>query len=487
MVGTGAAARHGILIKDAEALERAHAVTAVAFDKTGTLTEGRPEVAEVVAERGADTGEVLRLAAALQAASEHPLARAVRRRAEADGARCPRPQRSGTRRDAASRPKSEGRRLVLGSAPAAARRAAWRAPWRSRRRRCRRPAARFPGSAELQPEERVLGLLAFGDAVKPSRERRSQRLQRRADRTVMLTGDGRGRREAVGAERSASTRWSPKCCRRARPKRSPRLRRAAHVVAMVGDGINDAPALAAADVGIAMATGTDVAMSTAGITLMRGDPVLVPAAIDVSRRTYAKIRQGLFWAFAYNLIGIPLAAFGLLSPVVAGAAMALSSVSVVPNALLLRRWRPQEGDAMNIGEASTASGVSAKMIRYYERIGLIPAAGRSEAGYRTYDDADVHTLRFVHRARDLGFSARRHPRTAGPVAGPLAFQPGCEADRAGDSCRAAPQDGGIETMARSRAPGGALPWRRTAGVPDHRRSRRPWTEGAPAACGNASC
>jgi Cu+-exporting ATPase len=171
------------------------------------------------------------------------------------------------------------------------------------------------------------------------------RLQRLGIKTVMLTGDNRGsalaaahelgiddvRAEVLPADKAAVVR---------------ELRAAGEVVAMVGDGINDAPALAAAQVGIAMSTGTDVAMQTAGITLMRGDPRLVADALDVSRRTYAKIKQGLFWAFAYNVVGIPLAAFGLLNPVIAGAAMALSSVSVVTNALTLRRWRPlPDGDA----------------------------------------------------------------------------------------------------------------------------------------------
>ncbi len=194
---------------------------------------------------------------------------------------------------------------------------------------------------ETAPEPRTLGLVAFGDAVKPSAREAVAGLQRQHVKTVMLTSDGQG-----AAQAAAKTLGIDEVVAEVLPDGKAdavtRLRSNGAVVAMVGDGVNDAPALAAADVGIAMATGTDVAMSAAGITLMRGDPALVPAALDVSRRTYGKIRQGLFWAFAYNLIGIPLAAFGLLSPVVAGAAMALSSVSVVSNALLLRRWHPRE-------------------------------------------------------------------------------------------------------------------------------------------------
>jgi Cu+-exporting ATPase len=164
-------------------------------------------------------------------------------------------------------------------------------------------------------------------------------LQARGLRTVLLSGDNRGAAEAVArrlgiAEVRAEVLPADKAAEVAA------LRRGGQVVAMVGDGINDAPALAAADVGLAMATGTDVAMATAGLTLMRGDPRLVPEALGLSRAITRKIRQNLFWAFAYNVVGIPLAALGLLSPVVAGAAMALSSVSVLANALLLSRWRP---------------------------------------------------------------------------------------------------------------------------------------------------
>ena len=192
--------------------------------------------------------------------------------------------------------------------------------------------------AEVTPSLRLLGAFAFGDAVKPGAAAAVAALRRAGVHTVMLTGDNAGSAHAAAAglgldEVVAGVLPDGKA------EAIGRLRRQGRAVAMVGDGVNDAPALAAADVGMAMGTGTDVAMGAAGITLMRGDPRLVPAALEISRRTYSKIRQGLFWAFAYNVLGIPLAALGYLSPVVAGAAMALSSVSVVGNALLLRRWR----------------------------------------------------------------------------------------------------------------------------------------------------
>ena len=184
----------------------------------------------------------------------------------------------------------------------------------------------------------LLGLLAFGDAIKPTAKAAVARLHAQGIATVMLTGDNRGSAEAVGkALGIQQVRAEVLPADKAAAVQA--LRTAGQVVAMVGDGINDAPALATADVGIAMSTGTDVAMETAGITLMHGDPGLVADALDISRRTYATIRRGLFWAFAYNVVGIPLAALGWLNPVVAGAAMALSSVSVVSNSLLLRRWK----------------------------------------------------------------------------------------------------------------------------------------------------
>ncbi|MBU2286715.1 MAG: HAD-IC family P-type ATPase, partial [Gammaproteobacteria bacterium] len=192
--------------------------------------------------------------------------------------------------------------------------------------------------ADVSDAPRLLGLLAFGDSPKASARTAILRLQAQGIRTVLVTGDNRGSAEAVGRALGIETVLS-QVLPEDKASVIADLKKDGSRVAMVGDGINDAPALAAADVGIAMSTGTDVAMQAAGITLMRGDPALVSDAIDISRRTYAKIRQNLFWAFVYNAVGIPLAAFGLLSPMIAGAAMAFSSVSVVGNALLLRRWK----------------------------------------------------------------------------------------------------------------------------------------------------
>ncbi|WP_372529268.1 HAD-IC family P-type ATPase, partial [Piscinibacter sp.] len=190
----------------------------------------------------------------------------------------------------------------------------------------------------------LLGLLAFGDTVKPHAARAIAQLTARGIRCVLVSGDNAGSANAVGRELGiADVRAEVLPGDKAALIASLREGLPAGAkVAMVGDGVNDAPALAAADVGMAMSTGTDVAMAAAGVTLMRGDPLLVAQALDISDRTRAKIWQNLFWAFVYNVVGIPLAAFGLLSPVVAGAAMALSSVSVVSNALLLKRWEPRE-------------------------------------------------------------------------------------------------------------------------------------------------
>ncbi len=334
MAGTGVAARHGILIKDAGPLELAHAVTTVVFDKTGTLTEGRPEVIEV---GGADPRLVLGLAAALQSGSEHPLASAVRARAAADGAVVPGEVTAfralagrGVSADVGGVSYVLGNRRLLEEQGIAT--GALEA----------RAAALETGGQTLSwlgGSGRLLGFIAFGDKPKPGAAAAVAALQASGLDTVMLTGDGPGAAKMTASAVGIATVIAD-VLPDAKADAVTRLRSQGRVVAMVGDGINDAPALAAADLGIAMATGTDVAMHTASITLMRGDPALVPAALDISRRTYAKIRQGLAWAFVYNVLGIPLAASGLLDPVIAGAAMALSSVSVVGNALLLRRWRP---------------------------------------------------------------------------------------------------------------------------------------------------
>lgn len=345
MVGMGAAARQGVLIKDAEALERAHAVTLVAFDKTGTLTEGTPRVTDLVPAAGGNAADLLRRAAALQATSEHPLGHAVR---EAAAQAIPLEPVTDFRALAGRGVTGvvAGRALLLGNARAVAewggaddalgpRAAALESAGRTVSWLVERDGAHGPAT--------VLGLIAFGDTVKPTAAAAIAALRGQGVTAVMVTGDGWGAARAVAATLGIE-RVFAEVLPGDKAAVIATLKGEGARVAMVGDGINDAPALAAADVGIAMATGSDVAMHSAGVTLMRGDPRLVAGAIDIARRTHGKIRQGLFWAFAYNLVGIPLAASGHLSPVLAGAAMALSSVSVVVNALSLRGWTlPKEG------------------------------------------------------------------------------------------------------------------------------------------------
>jgi copper-(or silver)-translocating P-type ATPase len=339
MAGTGVAAGHGILIRDAETLERARTVDTIAFDKTGTLTEGKPDIIALDAATGSDPATVLRLAAGLQRGSDHPLAQAVIRRAAAETVTIPAATEVQSRPGRGVQAVIEGQALALGSirlideagivleAPLAARAKALEADGRT------------ISWLIDRGERRVIGLIAFGDALKPTAATAIAALHARDIRVALLTGDNQG--SAAAAARSLGI---DEVMAGLLPEDKAiaigRLREQGRIVAMVGDGVNDAPALAAADLGIAMATGSDIAMHTAGITLMRGDPALVAAAIDISRRTFGKIRQGLFWAFAFNTLGIPLAAFGVLTPVIAGAAMAASSVIVVTNALTLRRWHP---------------------------------------------------------------------------------------------------------------------------------------------------
>ena len=340
MVGTGAAARHGILIKDAEALEVAHGVTTVVFDKTGTLTEGRPTLAALLPLVPDPVAEarLLQLAASIQQGSEHSLARALLDAAAAR-AIAPLPVTALTALPGRGLGATvDGMALQLGSSRLMTElgvELGALAPRAAELEQSGHTISWLAGGAPL----RLLGLFAFSDRVKPGARAAIDRLHALGLRSVMLTGDNQGSADAVARALGIGS-VAAKMLPADKTAKIAALKAAGERVAMVGDGINDAPALAAADVGIAMSTGTDVAMHAAGITLMRGDPALVADAIDISRRSYNKIRQNLFWAFVYNLVGIPLAAFGLLNPMLAGAAMAFSSVSVIGNALLLRRWTP---------------------------------------------------------------------------------------------------------------------------------------------------
>jgi Cu+-exporting ATPase len=388
MAGTGVAAQYGILIKDAQALEMAHKVDVVAFDKTGTLTMGQPRLITFLVAEGAiahHADDMLRIAASLQSGSEHPLARAVVAAATEKGLELTAPEALQAVPGKGSTGELAQHSYCIGSLSWMQELGAALGALAAQAKELQTQGATVSAMAlrtsdAVQPlRYELLALMAFADAPKPGAKEALAALRARGIKTVMVSGDNRGAAEAMARRLGLSPEdgevmaevlpgdkaaWMVELKeghgverrRAARTKEFPLLgaprvadlgaklelgKRHVHVVAMVGDGVNDAPALAAADVGMAMGTGTDVAMHAAGITLMRGDVSLVAAALDISDRTVSKIRQNLFWAFAYNVAGIPLAALGYLNPVLAGAAMALSSVSVMTNALLLKRWKPK--------------------------------------------------------------------------------------------------------------------------------------------------
>lgn len=329
MVGTGVAAKRGILIKDAESLEISHQVNAVAFDKTGTLTEGRPSVHSFWTK---NSENILSLVYSMQENSEHPLAKAVVQFSKGrDG-------KILETRDAKAIPGFGVTAFIEG-----------KEYWFGSKKMMENLKLDFSelstwleeNSARTQSffaeKNRILAAFSFQDSIKENAPKTIEKLKDLGIQTILITGDHRKTAESVATELGIQTVLA-EVLPQEKSRAIQELKEKGRIVAMVGDGINDAPALAAAHVGMAMSTGTDVAMHTAGITLMRGDPLLIPDAFDISRRTYRKIQQNLFWAFIYNVVGIPLAAFGLLNPMIAGAAMAFSSVSVVTNSLLLKRW-----------------------------------------------------------------------------------------------------------------------------------------------------
>jgi len=353
MVGTGLGARHGILIRNADVLERARGLTTLVVDKTGTLTEGRPAVIDIVPAQGTDARAVLYLAATLETGSRHPLARAILQRAEAEGISPGAVDDFDTLTGQGVRGRIDGRQVLLGSPT-------WIASQLSSLPETEQSlpsplgrggegasAASNPNSPHshttvtIAADGALLGRLHIADRLRDTSRPAVARLRRLGIDVVMMTGDNRRTAHAIADEVGIKTVFA-EVMPQHKAEEVQRLQREHGHVGMAGDGINDAPALAAADVSFAIGGGSDIAVDTADVVLMHGDLGGVATAIELSAATLSKIRQNLFFAFFYNVLGIPLAAFGLLNPVIAGAAMALSSVSVVSNSLLLGRFRPHK-------------------------------------------------------------------------------------------------------------------------------------------------
>ena len=341
MVGTGIAARQGILIKDAQTLETIHSIRAVAFDKTGTLTVGKPELIIFKVINNSNEEALLTIAASIQSGSEHPLAKAVLAKADEKHLHYQYAKNIETITGAGIKAVVDNRQYYLGSYPWIKSLIGDTNNIQDTINELEKKNLTISLLAEkITNNINIIAILGFSDVIKPEAKPAIEALHELHVKTIMLTGDNINTANIIAHDLSIDEVFA-QITPQIKAEKIYELQKNYGKVAMVGDGINDAPALAAADIGIAMGTGTDVAMHTASMTLMRGNPLLIADAIDISRRTYNKIKQNLFWAFFYNAIGVPLAALGLLNPMIAGAAMALSSVSVITNALLLKRWQPK--------------------------------------------------------------------------------------------------------------------------------------------------
>jgi Cu+-exporting ATPase len=332
MAGTGTAARLGVLVKDAVALEQAKKIDLVVFDKTGTLTLGKPVLTQMAAINGSED-EILQLAYSLQVNSEHPLAKAVVKKALANNIKALTVADYQVVAGHGVKGVVSESQLLMGSS------------YWMQQLGVNLPTnpISIPGASvswlirQHSDKTELLGQFCFSDELKPDAVRAVKVLQQQGIKVAMLTGDNNASATVVATELQLDD-FKAEVLPEDKAKYILEYQQQGYQVAMVGDGINDAPALAQADLGMAMASGTDVAVSAASITLMRSEPSLVPTALVIARLTYRKIQQNLFWAFIFNAVGIPLAAFGYLDPIIAGAAMAFSSLFVVSNALLLQRW-----------------------------------------------------------------------------------------------------------------------------------------------------
>jgi Cu+-exporting ATPase len=344
MVGTGVGAENGILIKGGESLETAHRVNAVIFDKTGTLTHGKPVVTDIIAVSDTDEVQILRWAASAEKRSEHPLGEAVVETALQRGIDPSDPEDFETTPGLGISAKVEGHRILVGNQEWMQKQSIHTDDLKPRMEKLSQGGKTV---MLLAVDGKITGILAVADTPKENSVSVIKELRDVGIETIMLTGDNRQTGEAVGKQVGVD-RIIAEVLPEDKADEVKRLQEQGKIVAMVGDGINDAPALAQADIGIAIGTGTDVAIETSDITLMRDDLDGVVRAIRLSHRTMRTIKQNLFWAFIYNIIGIPIAAgvlypfFGiLLKPVFAAAAMSMSSVSVVSNSLRLKRFKPK--------------------------------------------------------------------------------------------------------------------------------------------------